>query len=266
MARSDAGSGSKFFFSLGLPVTEMAEMPHRMALFSKGEKVVRQLAKGYQVTALVVDDIRENRDVLTEMLEVVGCRVLTAEDAPSALESIGKTRPDIVFMDMRLPGMSGLEAVQEIIKRFGAETMRIVSMSASVMEHEQEAYLKAGCDDFVAKPVHTGRLYQCLETLLDVKFDYEETETSSESGNQKPVNLAQVAIPEDLALRMMMAAELHSTTVLKNCLSELRERGVAEARLAEHLKGFMASYDMDTIQKLLTQVPVLPTSAPPSTG
>jgi hypothetical protein len=55
----------------------------------------------------------------------------------------------------------------------------------------------------------------------------------------------------------MMAAELHSATVLKTCLAEVELLGPAGQRLAAHLRQFLASYDMETIQKLLAQIPVL---------
>jgi len=61
-----------------------------------------------------------------------------------------------------------------------------------------------------------------------------------------------------------MAAELHSATVLKNCLREVEETGSAGRRLAAHLREFLASYDMATIQKIVAQIPVASTPAPAS--
>ncbi len=57
---------------------------------------------------------------------------------------------------------------------------------------------------------------------------------------------------------MVMAAELHSTTVLKNCLKQLEEQGANERRLAEHLRGFLTSYEMETIQRIIAQIPIAP--------
>ena len=57
-------------------------------------------------------------------------------------------------------------------------------------------------------------------------------------------------------MRLMMAAELHSATVLKQCLREVEQTGPSGQRLAEHLRQFMASYDMETIQKIIAQIPV----------
>ena len=60
----------------------------------------------------------------------------------------------------------------------------------------------------------------------------------------------------------MMAAELHSATVLKNCLKEVEELGPSGQRLAEHLREFLASYDMNMIQKIVAQIPVTPGTTP----
>ena len=66
-----------------------------------------------------------------------------------------------------------------------------------------------------------------------------------------------ISLPEDLAARLVMAAELHSATVLKSCLQEVEKTGPAGERLARHLRGFLASYDMKTIQRLVAQIPVV---------
>jgi len=66
--------------------------------------------------------------------------------------------------------------------------------------------------------------------------------------------LERVALPEELCARLMVAAELHSTTALKACLQELRRLGPDPQRLADNIRLLMRSYDMDGIQRLLTQV------------
>ena len=71
-----------------------------------------------QVRALVVDDVRENREVLRQMLGELGCEVEVAENGLEAVEIACRSRPDIVFLDIRMPVMDGLAAAQEIRKRF----------------------------------------------------------------------------------------------------------------------------------------------------
>lgn len=132
--------------------------------------------------------------------------------------------------------------------------MKIVATSAAALSHERAECLKAGCDDFVAKPFRAERIYGCLKNLLGTEFLYKDETSEAESGES--VDLLQLTLPEELAVRLAMAAELHSATVLKGCLAEMEQLGPAAQRLAQHLRTFLASYDMKTIQRVVAQIPV----------
>jgi signal transduction histidine kinase/CheY-like chemotaxis protein len=251
--RSEPGAGSCFFFTITLPPGA-----HRAAAPSDALREVERLAEGYEVRALVVDDIRENREVLSTMLAVIGCEIILAENGRQALEAVSASRPDIVFMDMRLPEIDGLEATRRIVHDYGQSGLKVVATSASALEHERELYLKAGCDDFVAKPFRAERIYGALKNLLGVEFEYRMREGGAESAVL--LDLGRIVLPEELVVRLMMAAELHSATVLKNCLKEVEETGAPGRRLAEHLREFLASYDMEMIQKIVAQIPIARTA------
>ncbi|MEP6670838.1 MAG: CHASE domain-containing protein [Chthoniobacter sp.] len=248
--RSDPGAGSTFFFTLVLPAAAS-----RTAAVVEAREVER-LAAGSEVRALIVDDIRENREVLSTLLAAIGCEIVLAENGRQALEAVSVSHPDIVFMDMRLPEIDGLEATRRIVNDYGAEGLKVVAMSASALEHEREMYLKAGCDDFIAKPFRSARLYDCLHHLLGVEFEYKAPPDGAESAPL--LDLGRIVLPEDLVTRLMMAAELHSATVLKSCLREVEETGPPGRRLAAHLREFLASYDMEMIQKIAAQIAVAP--------
>jgi len=253
--RSDSGAGSTFFFTLDLP----AAASRTTAILETRE--VERLAAGSQVRALIVDDIRENREVLSTLLAAIGCEIVLAENGRQALEAVSVSHPDIVFMDMRLPEIDGLEATRRIVRDYGAGGLKVVAMSASALEHERETYLQAGCDDFIAKPFRSARLYECLHHLLGVDFEYKAPPDGAESAPL--LDLGRIVLPEDLVTRLMMAAELHSATVLKSCLREVEETGAPGRRLAEHLREFLASYDMEMIQKITAQIAVVPNGATP---
>jgi signal transduction histidine kinase/CheY-like chemotaxis protein len=246
--RSELGEGSRFFFTLTLPDATV-----RASAGSNALREVEHLAEGYEVRALIVDDIRENREVLSTLLAVVGCEIILAENGRQALEAVSASRPDIVFMDMRMPEIDGLEATRRIVRDYGAGELKVVATSASALEHERERYLEAGCDDFVAKPFRGERIYASLKNLLGVEFEYKERPRGDEMSE---LDLGRISLSEDLSTRLMMAAELHSATVLKNCLKEVEETGPSGQRLAAHLREFLASYDMNMIQKIVAQIPV----------
>src|SRR6185436_8918197 len=123
---------------------------------------------------LVVDDVLQNREVLSQMLGGIGCDVRLAEDGAQALEAIRAERPDVVFMDIRMPELGGPEVARRVFEEFGRCQMKLVAISASVFEHEQQGYLAAGFDAFIGKPFRFEEVYDCLQRLLHVQFSYAE--------------------------------------------------------------------------------------------
>ncbi|MEO5713401.1 MAG: CHASE domain-containing protein [Luteolibacter sp.] len=244
--KSVPGEGSCFTVRVPLPDAAARVEPARPA------RRVKHLAEGVRIRALVVDDIAENRSVLSAMLGQIGCEVVLAESGRQAMEVIRISQPRIVFMDIRLPGLDGMEVTRRIVEEFNAGGLKIIATSASALAQDREQCLKVGCDDFVAKPFRAERIYQCLKQLPEVSFVYQE-EVEVPSG---PFDLGQITLPQELATRLTMAAELHSATVLKNCLIDVEALGPAGERLASHLREFLSSYDMKTIQRLVAQIPV----------
>ena len=239
---SERGIGSCFFF--GIPLAGAQAIP------DDAPASVIGLAPNNSVRALVVDDNRDNREVLGRMLSCVGCEVFFASNGAEALLVVLKQRPQIVFLDLLLPGLSGAETARQIWAEAGSSAPVLVAHTASALAWHREEALAAGCEDFIAKPFECGQIYDCIERLLGVKFQRAEASVG-EPG--QPTPLEAVALPEELCARLMVAAELHSTTALKACQQELRQHGPAAHRLADQIRLLMRSYDMDAIQRLLTQ-------------
>jgi CheY-like chemotaxis protein len=248
--QSERGIGSRFHFSIPLaPAQGEIEVP--------GQEVIR-LAAGITVLALVVDDRRENREVLGRMLSRIGCEVLLAADGEEALSIARARSPAIVFLDLLLPGLDGAATARALLAEPKTAQCKIVAHTASALERHRDDALAAGCVDFVAKPFRCERIYECLGTHLGVTFEYAETPAVAET----PPSLdgVQISLPEELCARLAVAAELHSTTALKAALQELRGLGPEASLLAEHIRHLMRSYDMNGIQRLLAQV-ALPVTA-----
>jgi len=237
--KSERGIGSCFYFTIPLARSHAApELPRPR---------VARLADGCHVSALVVDDNRANREVLGGLLSAVGCQVLLAANGEEAVNLIRRHRLDIVFLDLLLPGLSGVETAKKIAE-LGGLAPKMVAHTASALAIHREEALAAGCVDFIAKPFDAEQIYECLERHLGVRFQREEMfEAVVPASALKPVLL-----PEELCARMMVAAELHSATALKNCLQELRALGPDAQPLAERIRQLMRSYDMEGIQRLLT--------------
>jgi signal transduction histidine kinase/DNA-binding NarL/FixJ family response regulator len=243
---SSADTGSLFAFTLHLP----SAFGWRTPVTRSRERY--RLAPGHRVRALVVDDVLENRRVLSTILTMGGCETLVAENGLQAIESVREFTPDIVFVDLRLPGLDGFETARQLSSELNGR-LRVVATSASVLDGEQERSLADGCDAFVAKPFGADQIYDCVAAVLDVTFEVEQGSHSSVTpdGNEPEA----LALPEDLAARLTRAAEVHNATGLRTCLQELESLGPNGCRLADRLRDFLASYDMDAIQRLVGCLP-----------
>ena len=243
---STPGEGSRFFFAVQLPVIGgEGVVEERVSL---GQ--VLRLAEGCAVSALVVDDVAENREVLAQTLERIGVRVRQAASGEEALALLREEGVDIVFMDIRMPGMNGIETKQRIWKEHGRESAKIVSVSASVLEHERQGFLETGFDDFLPKPFNRERVYGCMAELLGVDFIYEVEETLEEEAP----GLGKVQLPEELLEHLREAARYYSVTELEEYLDELEELGKEGKELAVHLRELSGQYDMEGILRLLGEV------------
>jgi len=241
----EGGVGTRFFFTLPFePAKEMPSLP------AEAKRTVVHLAEGYQVKALVADDVQETRDVLSKFLSDIGVEVITAENGQQALEMVRSHQPDIVFMDIRMPVMDGIEATQRILTEFGRDKLKIVAVSASALAHEQKRYLEIGFDAFIAKPFLTERIYDCLAYLLHVEYEYED----AGARYALPLDFSKINLPYELLRRLKAAAEIYSTTELKSCLNEVSQLGEDGNRLAEHLHRYLNNYDMEAILKVLSEI------------
>jgi two-component system, cell cycle response regulator DivK len=108
-------------------------------------------------TLLIVEDSDFSRDLLAQIFEDA-YEIELASDGPAALEIVAAKRPDLILMDIGLPGMSGLDVVRAI--RVRATTVPIIAVSACVMPGDKERAIEAGCDDFVTKPIDDAILVE----------------------------------------------------------------------------------------------------------
>ena len=112
---------------------------------------------------LVVDDHPANLEVARDLLQSAGVRVQLATSGVEAIRAAGEQRFDAVFMDMRMPGMDGVEATRRIRQaETGARRVPIIALTANVMQPDRERCLSAGMDDFVGKPIDVQELFAAL--------------------------------------------------------------------------------------------------------
>ena len=107
---------------------------------------------------LIVDDNPTNLKLVTYLVRAQGYDVATAGDAQSALAEVDTHRPDVILMDLQLPGIDGLELTRRIKSDPATAGIAIIAVTAYAMKGDREKALEAGCDAYVTKPIDTRTL------------------------------------------------------------------------------------------------------------
>ena len=113
---------------------------------------------------LIVDDVDVNRDVVAELLAKNAFETRTAADGPAALSIHADWCPDVVLMDLRMPGMNGLEAIRRL--RAAGSRAAIGALTAGAFGDDEREALRAGADFFIRKPFDDRELFDALSRAL----------------------------------------------------------------------------------------------------
>jgi CheY-like chemotaxis protein len=115
---------------------------------------------------LLVEDDPVNRELVLALLEVEACETLVAESADAGLALAREKQPDLILMDVNLPGMSGYEATRQLKVNPATARIPIVALTAYAMKGEDAAAREAGCDGYLAKPLDSRLFRKLLHRFL----------------------------------------------------------------------------------------------------
>jgi len=245
---SQPGRGTCFKFSLTLPQARSADNSGHRADWLR----VAGLKASASVNALVVDDIQENRDVLSGILEMAGIEVRKTASGQQALVEIQNQYFDVVFLDIRMPDLSGIETLHLMRRETGVETTKFIAVSASALAHERRKYLKGGFDAFIDKPVQMSKIYPCLTKVLGIRYVF-DSEPNQDSPNA--ASKADCILDLKLYQELIAAVKSQNITLLKKHINELEQLGPGERDLAAHLKELSQGYNLDAIASALEEIP-----------
>lgn len=149
-------------FTILLPGIETAEeaSPAENVFMWNDEEMQFEAA-----TILVVDDIRYNRELIKSFLAETAIKVMEATDGHECIEIVKVNHPDLILMDLRMPGMSGYETTQILNTILSDRKIPIVAFTASSMKHD-EKLIDELFDDYLRKPVGRNELMKCLSNFL----------------------------------------------------------------------------------------------------
>ncbi|MBL9100094.1 MAG: response regulator [Myxococcales bacterium] len=230
-------------------------------LSSGPDRRVVGLAPGQPVyRVLIAEDRWQSRQLLVQTLARVGFEVREAADGAEALAAWDTWRPDLIWMDMRMPGVTGLEATQKIKQGPRGAATIVIALTASAFDEDAATARAAGCDDFVRKPIVLAQVFAKLSEHLGCSYIYESDQAGplAEAPALAPaVDLA--GLPAPWLVAVQRAAVQADVDELTRLVDEIRpERPAAAAALGE-LSG---RFGYDVILRLAAEALAHPSAGP----
>lgn len=121
------------------------------------------------IKVLIADDCEFNRDILTEMLKLMGIDSDSALDGVEVLEMVNDNQYDMILMDIQMPNKDGITTSKEL-KQFQKETPPIIAVSANDVQDERKKCILAGMDDYIIKPVTIASLEELFKKYFKDKL------------------------------------------------------------------------------------------------
>ena len=118
---------------------------------------------------LIVEDNEKNLKLVRDVLQVKGYATLEAGTGEEGLKIARESKPDLILMDIQLPGMSGIEALKALRAEPATAAIPVVAITASVMQQDRQQIMSAGFDGFIEKPVNLKNLLATVEQAAKEK-------------------------------------------------------------------------------------------------
>jgi len=159
---SEEGKGSTFYFTI------QSEIVEEVKTLSNGneDSVKFDTSKAHLLEVLIAEDNMVNQNVLRYMLETMGVRANIASNGVEVLQKMKDNSYHIIYMDVQMPEMDGIEATQKIREIYGKDIC-IVALTANSTPEDRDRCLEAGMDDFISKPFVLSQLQVSLQRILE---------------------------------------------------------------------------------------------------
>ena len=146
-------------------------------------------------TVLIIEDNLLNLELATDLLEANGFSVLQAQNAEVGLRLAREAMPDLILMDLSLPGMDGLQATKALKSDPATRHLIVIALTAHAMKGDQEIALSANCDGYLTKPIDTRIFVDTIDQVLDHALrDRDEEAQEAEEGGPHPKHRNQRAV------------------------------------------------------------------------
>ncbi|MEB3291086.1 MAG: ATP-binding protein [Leptolyngbya sp.] len=201
---------------------------------------------------LIVDDQPSNRALLNRFLTDLGFSVREASNGQEAIEQWETWRPNLIWMDMRMPVMDGYAATRHIKAHLKGQATAIVALTASIFESDRQLVLDAGCDDFVRKPFQQVVIVEKLIQHLGVEFVYADPEQdplpTPKPPPAQPLSAESLAVlPAEWRDQLYRYATQADQAAMQALIDDLPEE---QSHLRQALTDYVENFQFDKILTL----------------
>lgn len=190
---------------------------------------------------LIVDDIESNRQILRSLLQPLGFNLVDVDSGEACLQCAPEFQPHLILLDMRMPGLSGLETLDHLRTVSSLASVPVIIVSASVFPEDRQAALDHGCVEYLSKPVVREDLLRALAKYLPLEWDCTvPIEKVSESPEEK------MTFPTDWLAEMEQAVTMGRRKQIKALAAECEQ-------LLRKLKAWIDGYEYERVLDWIEQ-------------
>lgn len=247
---SKLNEGSCFSFTHPINEVDLPAEPvvdRQTMIFKRDPK----LAPGQDIAVLIADDRKANRDILVRFLKAAGFKTHEAVHGRQAVDKLRRNRHPIVFMDIRMPVMNGIEAIREIRADSDLKETVVIAVSASVFPDAEKRFAEEGFNAFIGKPLRADQVFSRIKEHLDVKFLEDEADASAERGAVTDADATLAPdVARELAGKLKNAAEVGDVMELAAIAEELKESAAPASPYAEKVGSLADAFDFEGVLAL----------------
>lgn len=253
---SVVAQGSVFSFEF----RAVEEVPEAAAADVPERRVVGLVPGQEQLRMVVADDNLNNRRLLVRQLSSLGMETKQACHGGEVMELWEQWQPHLIWMDVRMPVLDGLEATRRIKASEQGKNTIVIALTAGAYAEDREAALAAGCDGFLSKPVHSEELFATIGRFLNVHYVYADSASEGEGAAGQACELSSDALARldpSLLDRLERAAARADMKGVDELIAEIRRY---EPAVAEVLASLARDFEYPAIISLIRQPSVSSTT------
>ncbi|MEN0039426.1 MAG: ATP-binding protein [Cellvibrio sp.] len=211
------------------------------------QQQMQRLQLGTECKVLVVEDDQASCEILVDLLQEIGCETYAAHDGREGLAMCQAQQFDIIFTDIRMPHLNGLEMFRRLRLLPNYSNIPIVAVSASSLEHERTYYLGQGFQEFIGKPYAFDDVFKALQHHARVDFD-NQADVKNEA---RPVDDIEIDLSPIKTLLRQLAdlAESGDMSASKKLIGELTIDQLGAQR-HQQLLNALRQYDLEKVEAL----------------